>query len=173
MVVLTIDRTATGQVSFDRAVITSSIITAAHSVTYSLNDPALNYTGTWDEVSLPSVTYRETNTPGASVALTFAGAAAIEAIGNLNWGHWLYEVRLDGGVVRPHGQPDGAFNASTLWLVPRTTLFLATNLDPTREHTIVLTHLGDQDYFKFSFSELNVIKLGDRWVLSWSHEYRR
>ena len=158
---VTVKLTSTGAdqaIAFERAVITTSSSQEPGKMVVGYNDARIQYAGSWSDQVLPEASYRETSTPGGSVTLNFSNAVAIAANANMNWGHWLYEVSLDGKVLLQQ------FNASTHWFVSSTTLFFADNLDPAKDHTLTLKNLGNEAYYKFSISSFDVYSLGIRYV---------
>ncbi|KAI0685342.1 hypothetical protein BC835DRAFT_1310039 [Cytidiella melzeri] len=127
----------TQQLSFDKAVFTNIGINASNQ-----NSTAVHYTGQWSNESfynVPSDTapapYMETSNPGDTVSLTFTGGVAVAVNGARDWGHWTYNVTLDGVASSVH-------NASTWWLMGDTVLFYQSNLDPQETHTIEMANMG-------------------------------
>ncbi|KIP10067.1 hypothetical protein PHLGIDRAFT_85480 [Phlebiopsis gigantea 11061_1 CR5-6] len=134
---LTVHASKQNQFALDNAVVTDNLpsgVDALVPVVYDNTNATLQYSGSWEVNSnyqIPSKAaprpYHQTSVSMASVSLNFTGAA-IAINGAQNWGHWTYNVILD-GVQRQ-------YNASTFWLVGDTQLFWESGLDPTESHHI-------------------------------------
>ncbi|KAI0347725.1 hypothetical protein BDW22DRAFT_1424000 [Trametopsis cervina] len=142
------------QLAFDKAVFTNIGLNASATgltqTTYSIADPAVQYSGQWTKQTPYNVptAYMETTDPLASVSLHFTNASALAHNSPRNWGHWTYNVTLNNITE--------TYNSSTWWLVPDATLFYQSNLDPAREYDLTMLNTGMQSYFKMSFSSFTV-----------------
>ncbi|KAI0086896.1 hypothetical protein BDY19DRAFT_907788 [Irpex rosettiformis] len=136
---------STEQLAFDKAVFTNIGINASGISPVLIDNQnltSIQYTGNWTNQSfynVPSDTspapYFETSHPKDAVSMSFTGGVAVAINGARDWGHWTYNVTLDGSVSPVH-------NASTWWLMGDTVLFYQSNLDPAKMHTVWLTNLG-------------------------------
>ncbi|KAI0086897.1 hypothetical protein BDY19DRAFT_995341 [Irpex rosettiformis] len=132
------------QLAFDKAVITNIGINASNINPVRVdnqNQTALHYDGKWTNQSsynVPSDSspepYMSTTDPGDIVSMNFKGGVAVAINGARNWGHWTYNVSLDGVT--------SVYNASTWWLMGDALLFYQSNLDPGQTHTIQLANTG-------------------------------
>lgn len=152
----------TQQLAFDQAVFTSTIDQDTDGlvpVVYENWNSSLQYSGNWTNQSgvewIPNTQhpapYMETNQGLSSVSLTFSGGVAVAVNGPRNWGHWTYNISLDGVVT--------SWNCSTLWGIGDTLLFYENGLDHTKEHTIEMINTGMEDYYKLSLNYFTVYAL--------------
>ncbi|EKM61393.1 uncharacterized protein PHACADRAFT_190558 [Phanerochaete carnosa HHB-10118-sp] len=156
------DVNSTQQLDFDQAIFTNTIDQDTNGlvpVVYENWNGTLQYSGNWANLSgvnwIPNTQdpapYVETNQSLSSVSLTFTDGVAIAVNGPRNWGHWTYNISLDGEVT--------SWNCSTLWGIGDTVLFYENSLDPTKQHTIEMINTGTQDYYKLSLNYFTVYAL--------------
>ncbi|KAJ3546435.1 hypothetical protein NM688_g5515 [Phlebia brevispora] len=147
------------QIAFDEAVFTNVInddVDALTTVTIqNTNYTVLQYNGNWSSAfdhQIPSLTnpvnFSTTSQPMSSVSMNFTRTVAIAINASRNWGHWTYNVSLDG--------KENAYNASTFWLIGDTILYYENNLDPNETHQLELVNTGNMNYYALS---LNYITL--------------
>ncbi|KAI0772211.1 hypothetical protein BC629DRAFT_745896 [Irpex lacteus] len=133
------------QLAFDKAVFTNIGINATGISPVLIDNQNLtnvHYTGEWKNQSFYNVPsdfspspYFETSSSKDTVSISFTGGVAVAINGARDWGHWTYNVTMDGAV-------SPIYNASTWWLMGDTVLFYQSNLDPQKTHTLELANLG-------------------------------
>ncbi|KAJ7109806.1 hypothetical protein C8R44DRAFT_883851 [Mycena epipterygia] len=135
------------QLAFDRAVISTPQVnnTTPAELFYDNTDTSmLKYSGKWSAANVGGIPnasvshpWQETYHAGASVAMNIGiGAVGVSLWGLVDWGNWLYNVSIDGA--------ESTHNGSTFWEVPDALLFYQGGLDPTTNHTVVLTDVSQQ-----------------------------
>ncbi|KAG8700764.1 hypothetical protein FRC08_004464 [Ceratobasidium sp. 394] len=131
--------------SFDKAVITleSASSNPGQGDVYDNRNSSIAYRGNWTQLtdkSIPSTMapapYHETKAGGSTASLSFQGEGVMIK-GALNWGHWLYQVTLDG--------VSSTYNASAWWIIGDAVLYFQGGLDPSEPHTVTLTNEGYDD----------------------------
>ncbi|GJE98270.1 hypothetical protein PsYK624_144960 [Phanerochaete sordida] len=154
----------TEQLSFSQAVFTSTIDQSATGLTelvvQNWND-TLQYQGSWTNGSgvanIPNKAhpgvFKQTQQPNASVSLNFTNGVAVAVHGSRNYGHYTYDVVLDGQKF--------SYNASTTWEIGDSLLFYHTGLDPDSDHTIQLINTGMQDYYKTTLNWFSVFSVNN------------
>lgn len=151
----------TGQmVGFDRAMFTNTVNQDASGlipVVYENWNDTIQYAPEpWQLLKgvdwIPNTSnpqpYVETNVSLSSASLNFTGGVAVAINAPRNWGHWTYNVTLDGQA--------SSWNCGTLWGIGDAVLFYQNNLDPTKEHAIELLNTGMHSYYKLSLNDITV-----------------
>lgn len=147
-----------GQVWFDQAIFTDTLPDGVTSfdklVVDNQNSTVLHYNGNWTEENDPQIPsrsgpkpYMQTKSQSSSMAMNFTGAWAIAVNGPRNWGHWTYNVTLDGFSRQ--------YNASTWWLIGDAILFYQSDLDVQANHTLEITNTGS-DGLDFTLNDVTL-----------------
>jgi len=144
-----------GQMVFDQALITTLLGDGLQApmalVVDNSNISVLQYDSSWfsstDHQIHNGQPYRETKTQGSTVTMTFKGSG-IAVNGARNWGHWNYEVAVDGGAP-------STYNGSTFWLIPDSLLYYQGNLSPDDIHIISIKDVSDSS-FTFGLNSVTV-----------------
>ncbi|KAJ7109800.1 hypothetical protein C8R44DRAFT_800587 [Mycena epipterygia] len=147
------------QLAFDRVVISTPLVnnTTPAELFYDNTDTSmLKYSGNWSSAHAPGIPnasvshpWQETFDAGASVTMDIGlGAIGVSLWGLADWGNWLYTVSVDGA--------ENQYNGSTFWEVPDALLFYQGGLDPTKNHTVVLT---DASNMKLALNSIRVYNI--------------
>ncbi|KAJ7116794.1 hypothetical protein C8R43DRAFT_1038081 [Mycena crocata] len=148
------------QLAFDRAVVSAPLVNneTPREAFYDNTDATrLRYTGDWSSSTAPgipnaSVTHpwEQTFAQGASVSMDIGpGAVGVSLWGMTNWGNWVFQISVDGS--------EKAYNGSTFWKVPDALLYYQAGLDPTKNHTVIMTNTTPK--MKLAFNSMRVYNI--------------
>ncbi|KIP08080.1 hypothetical protein PHLGIDRAFT_35126 [Phlebiopsis gigantea 11061_1 CR5-6] len=149
------------QLAFDQATFSSNGVSQGISGISEIkfqndNTTALQYKGNWTTGSgvanIPSKAdpgpFKQTQDPLASVSMNFTGGVAVAIHGSRNFGHWTYNVTLNGHT--------SSYNASTTWEIGDVVLFYQNGLDPSQTYAVEMVNTGLQDYYKMTLNYFSV-----------------
>jgi len=125
------------------------------STVYPINSSEVQYSGEWYSVKTTEGTWMETKEYHASASMVFSGARAVAIHSPLNFGHWNYNIEIDGKPMLPPGDGTPVLNASTWWLISDSILYFADDLDEG-DHTIKTIHLANEEFWRSTFTSFEV-----------------